>query len=280
MPAFTNQALLTYNNNRTALSNIANGNISEPFVMTKRAVNDDYVSNDDVTYVVTITNSSVAPLTNVTFVDNLGAYPYGPVPITLYPLTFVGPVLYYVNGVSHANIVPTQTTPTLILTIPSIPALGNVTLVYEVNVNQYAPLDVEDTIVNTAQITELVGINATATIVTENIPQLAITKNISPNPIIDNQTATYTFIIENYGNTASTDVVLTDTFNPILSNVTVSVDGNPLVLNTDYTYTAGTGALATITGRLTVPAGTITQNSSGVVKVTPGSITLVVTGTV
>lgn len=280
MPAFTNQALLTYNNNRTALSNIANGNISEPFVMTKRAVNNDYVSNDDVTYVVTITNSSVAALTNVTFTDNLGAYPYGPVPITLYPLTFVGPVLYYVNGVPLANIVPTQTTPTLILTIPSIPALGNATLVYEVNVNRYAPLGVQDTIVNTAGITELTGISATATIVTEDIPQLAITKSISPNPIIDNQTATYTFIIENYGNTASTDVVLTDTFNPILSNVTASVDGNPLVLNTDYTYNAGTGVLATITGRLTVPPGTITQDSNGVVKVTPGSITLVVTGTI
>lgn len=280
MATFTNQALLTYSRNRTALSNFANGNISDPFVMTKRAVNNDYVSNDDVTYVVTITNLSTAPLTNLTFTDNLGAYPYGPVPITLYPLTFVGPVLYYVNGVPHPNIVPTQTTPTLILTIPSVPALGNATLVYEVNVNQYAPLGVQDTIINTAKITELAGINATATIVTEDIPQLAITKNISPNPIIDNQTATYTFIIENYGNTASTDVVLTDTFNPILSNVTVSVDGNPKVLNTDYTYNVGTGVLATIAGRLTVPAGTITQDSNGVVKVTPGSINLVVTGTV
>lgn len=248
--------------------------------MTKRAVNDDYVSNDDVTYVVTITNSSATPLTNVTFTDNLGAYQYGPVPTTLYPLTFIGPVLYYVNGVSYANIVPTQTAPTLILTIPSIPALGNVTLVYEVNVNQYAPLDVQDTIINTAEITELTGISATATIVTEDIPQLAITKSISPNPIIDNQTATYTFIIENYGNTASADVVLTDTFNPILSNVTASVDSNPLILNTDYVYNADTGELATITGHLTVPAGTITQDSNGVVKVTPGSITVVVTGTV
>lgn len=280
MPAFTNQALLTYNSNRTALSNVANGNISDPFVMTKRAVNNDYVSNDDVTYIITITNLSAAPLTNVTFTDNLGAYPYGPVPITLHPLTFVGPVLYYVNGAPQANIVPTQTTPTLILTIPSIPALGNATLAYEVNVNQYAPLGVQDTIINTAAITELAGISATATIFTEDIPQLAITKSISPNPIIDNQTATYTFIIENYGNTASTDVVLTDTFNPILSSVTASVDGNPLVLNTDYTYNAGTGVFTTITGHLTVPQGTITQDSNGVVKVTPGSITLVVTGIV
>jgi hypothetical protein len=280
MATFTNQALLTYSNNRTALSNIANGNISEPVVMTKRALNNDYVSNDDVTYVITITNSSSSTLTNLTFTDDLGAYSYGPVPITLYPLTFVGPVLYYINGVPSANIVPTQTSPTLVLTIPSVPALGNVTLVYEVNVNQYAPLGVDDTITNTAAITELTGVSATATIETEDIPQLAITKSISPNPIIDNQTATYTFIIENYGNTESDDVVLTDTFNPIINNITVTVDGNPLDVNTDYTYNASTGLLTTVAGSLTVPAGTISQDSTGVVTVTPGSITVVVTGTI
>lgn len=280
MAAFTNQALLTYNNNRTALSNIASGNIADPFAMTKTAVNNDYVSNDDVTYVVTITNSNAAALTNVTFTDNLGAYPFGPVPITLYPLTFVGPVLYYINGVPQANIVPTQTTPTLVLTVPSVPANGNVTLVYEVNVNQYAPLGIADSIINQAVITELTGISATATIVTEDIPQLAITKSISPNPVVDNQTATFTFIIDNYGNTASTDVVLTDTFTPILSNVAVTRNGTPLVLNTDYTYNTSTGALATITGHLTVPAATFSQDANGVVTATPGSVIIVVTGIV
>ena len=87
MPAFTNQALLTYNNNRTALSNIANGNIADPFVITKRASITTTSSNDDVTYVITITNSSAAPLINLTMTDNLGAYPYGAPPVILYPLT-------------------------------------------------------------------------------------------------------------------------------------------------------------------------------------------------
>jgi uncharacterized repeat protein (TIGR01451 family) len=85
MPAFTNQAILTYLDTRTALSNIANGNISEPYAMTKTAVNNDYVSNDDVTYVITITNSSAVSLTNITLTDNLGAYSYGTPAITLYP---------------------------------------------------------------------------------------------------------------------------------------------------------------------------------------------------
>lgn len=280
MPAFTNQALLTYSDNLTALSNIANGNITEPFAMSKTAVNGDYVYNDDVTYVITVTNSSAAPLSNVTLTDTLGSYSYGTPPITLYPLTFVGPVLYYINGVHQANIVPTQTTPTLILVIPSIPAGGNVTLVYEVNVNQYAQLGVQSTITNTTALPELSGITDSETIVTEDVPQLAITKNISPNPIIDNQTATFTFIIDNYGNTASTDVVFTDTFNPILSNVVVTNDGNLLILNTDYTYNVVSGLLTILAGHLTVPAASYSQDDDGVVTTTPGSTTVVVTGNV
>ena len=277
MPDFTNQALLTYSSNRSALSNIATGTIMAPFTMSKTAVNNDYVSNDDVTYVVTITNSSASALTNITVTDNFGAYSYGA--LTLYPLSFVGPVLYYINGVPQANLVPTQTTPTLILTVPTVPAGGNVTLVYEVNVNQYAPLDVNDSVINLAAVTELTGISATATIVAENIPQLAITKSISPNPVIDDQVATYTFIIDNYGNTESTDAVLTDTFNPILSNISVSNDGTELVLNTDYTYNAATGLLTILSGTLTVPAATFSQDANGVVTTTPGFTTVVVTGT-
>jgi uncharacterized repeat protein (TIGR01451 family) len=53
---------------------------------------------------------------------------------------------------------------------------------------------------------------------------------------------TFTFILENYGNTASTDVVFTDTFDPVLSNVTVTNDGTPMTLTTDYTYDTVTGS--------------------------------------
>ena len=37
---------------------------------------------------------------------------------------------------------------------------------------------------------------------------------MSPNPIADGDTITYTFTIHNYGNTPATDVVLTDRFDP------------------------------------------------------------------
>ncbi len=66
-------------------------------------------------------------------------------------------MLYYINGVLQASITPNQTTPTLILTVPSIPAGGNVTLVFEVDVNEYAPLDVSDEITNEGRTARAVG---------------------------------------------------------------------------------------------------------------------------
>ncbi len=281
---FTNQALLTYNNGQTTLSNIVQGSILDAVTITKTAVNDDYIFGDDVTYYVSITNNTGSDLTSVSFVDNLGQYPYGAPPVNLYPLTYVGPVLHFRNGAAQANIVPLTTSPTLTLTIPLIPAGGNVLLVYEVDVNEYAPLDVEDSIENIVTVSGggiVDPVTATETIYTSDIPQLAITKNMSPNPVADNSTLTYTFILENYGNTASTDVVLTDTFDPALATgITVTLDGSPLTITTQYTYTAGTGAFATISGVITIPAATYAQDGSGVITVTPGAAILVVSGTI
>jgi uncharacterized repeat protein (TIGR01451 family) len=282
MAIYTNQAILTYNEGKTTLSNVAVGELTEPVAVTKTAVNNDYIYGDDVTYVITITNSGPSAITSLTVTDNFGAYPYGPIPITVFPLTYVGPVLYYVNGVRQADIVPTQTYPTLILTVPSVPVGGNVTLIYEVDVNQYAPLGAASQIDNVVTVTAagLATITATETIYTEDIPQLAITKYISPNPVVNNSTVTYTFILENYGNTASTDVVLSDTFDPILTGITVSNDGTLLSPVTEYTYSELSGILETVAGVLTIPAATFDQDALGIVTVTPGATTVVVTGTI
>lgn len=284
MPIFTNQAMLTYNGGETALSNIVQGEVLGAVTISKTAVNDTYVFEDDVTYVITITNHESFPLTNLSFIDNLGQYPYGTPSTDLFPLTYVGPVLYYTNGALQTPITPSSTSPTLALTIPTVPANGNATLVYEVKVNKYAQLDVENTIANTVTVNGsgfLEALTATETIYTNDIPMLAITKTLTPNPVYDNTTIRYTFVIENYGNTASTDVVMTDTFSPALAaGITVTLDGVPLTITTQYTYTAGTGAFATISGVITIPAATYSQDEDGVVTTTPGAATIVVTGTI
>ena len=82
--------------------------------------------------------------------------------------------------------------------------------------------------------------------------------------------------------TAATDfVTVSDTFDPILSGLTVTLDGAPLTLGTDYTYDTATGAFATTAGTITVPAATAVQDAeTGLWRITPGVTKLVITGTV
>lgn len=169
----------------------------------------------------------------------------------------------------------------------NIPAGGNATLIYQATVNQYAPLDTNGTITNTATISGTGITNdilVSETISTENTALLTISKSLSPTTVTENGQITYTFIIQNLGNTAaasSDNVTITDTFNPILNPITVSFNGNTWNTGTNYTYSDVTGAFATIPGQITVPAATYTQDpTTGAWTVHPGVSTLTVTGTI
>lgn len=283
MAQFTNQAQLRYGNAVTN-SNIAVGEILEVLSVTKTAVSDTYQPNGTVTYIISIVNSGTVPVTALTLTDNLGAYAYEAA--TLIPLTYLtGSVKYYVNGVQQAAPAVTETAP-LTITGLTVPAAGNLTIVYQAAVNQYAPLDVSATITNTVTVTgtNITSITAEETVTVDQMPLLTITKSISPVPVTENGTLTYTFLIQNEGNiTADADlgIVVTDLFDPILSNLTVTFNGTVLTENTDYTYNETTGEFATIAGRITVPAATFSiLPATGEWTVTPGLSTLVITGTV
>lgn len=284
MAQFTNQAQLSYNN-ATVNSNVAVGEILEVLSANKIAVTDTYTQGGDVTYVISAINSGATPLTGLSVSDNLGAYTFGET--TLYPLTYKdGSVRLYINGVLQAA--PTVTAgPPLVFSNITIPANSNMVLVYEANINSYAPLGVEDSIVNTATVTG--GGLSTPVVVSETVtpvadPLLDITKSISPVPVTENGVVTYTFQIRNNGNTpadAAANVTLTDTFLPILSGLTVLLDGVALAEGTGYTYAITEGDFATVPGVITVPAATYTQDPvSGVWSVTPGVATLTVSGTI
>ena len=284
MAQFTNQAQLSYNN-ATVNSNVAVGEILEVLSANKIAVTDTYTQGGDVTYVISAINSGATPLTGLSVSDNLGAYTFGET--TLYPLTYKdGSVRLYINGVLQAA--PTVTAgPPLVFSNITIPANSNMVLVYEANINSYAPLGVEDSIINTATVTG--GGLSTPVVVSETVtpvadPLLDITKSISPVPVTENGVVTYTFQIRNNGNTpadAAANVTLTDTFLPILSGLTVLLDGVALAEGTGYTYAITEGDFATVPGVITVPAATYTQDPvSGVWSVTPGVATLTVSGTI
>lgn len=94
---------------------------------------------------------------------------------------------------------------------------------------------------------------------------------------------TYTFLIQNSGNAAAAEAdnaVITDLFDPVLSNLSVIFNGVTWTEGSNYTYDGTTGLFATVEGQVTVPAATYTQNEGGSWVITPGVSTLVVTGTV
>lgn len=176
--------------------------------------------------------------------------------------------------------------PPLTVTGLSIPAGGNAVLLYETRVTNVAPLASGDSITNTATVTGgglTAPITAQATVETANAAHLGITKSLSPTTVTENGQITYTFVISNSGNTeaaAADNVVVTDTFNPILRDIAVTYNGTAWTEGTNYTYNAATGVFATLPGQITVPAASYSQNADGTFTVTPGTATLAITGTV
>lgn len=127
-------------------------------------------------------------------------------------------------------------------------------------------------------------ITATETVSPVASPDLTITKSVSPSIVPANGQLTYTFVIENYGNTEAAvgdNVTITDTFNPVLRNISVTYNGNAWTETTNYTYNETTGAFATVAGLITVPAATFAQNAAtGVITTTPGTAVVTVTGNI
>ena len=282
MATITNQAALSYNG-VTTLSNIAVGELVEVLTATKTAADTTYTAGGVKTFVISLVNSSAAALTGLTVTDTLGSYTFSG--NTLYPLTYVtGSLLYYVNGALQATPTVTATAP-LTVTGVTVPAGGSAMLIYTARVNEYAPLGVEDSITNTATITGgglTSSVTATETINASPAPQLAISKSISPAMVAENGTLTYTLTLQNRGNTAADagdELVITDTFDPILKNLTVRFNGTLWTQGVHYTYDETTGTFATVVGALTVPAATFTQDAAtGVFTVDPGTSELTITG--
>ena len=284
MAQFTNQAQLSYNN-ATINSNVAVGEVLEVLTAAKTAVTETYSQGETVTYAVSAVNTGSTPLNGIAVSDDLGAYTFGEA--TLYPLSYVdGSARLYINGVLQTA--PTVTAgPPLAISGSTIPAGGNMVLIYEATVNSYAPLGEGDSIVNTATVTGgglSTPLTVTETVTPISAPMLSITKSISPVPVAENGIVTYTFVIRNNGNApadAAANVTLSDTFLPVLSDLTVLLDGVTLTPVTDYTYAVTEGDFATVPGVITVPAATYTQDpTTGAWSITPGVTTLTVTGTI
>lgn len=282
MATFYNQATLTYNGGSVS-SNVTSGEIVEVLSVTKTPVVSEYTADGDVTYAVSIVNTGVTEFSGLTLTDDLGQYTFGT--LTLTPLDYVeNSVKYYINGTLQPT--PAVTVgPPLTVTGITVPGGGNALILYTARTNNSAPPIGTGSVTNTASVTgDSVNISDSATITASLSPELSIIKSVSPTTVVENGTVTYTFVLRNSGNTeagADDNVSLADTFDPILSDISVTYNGTILAEGVNYTYDEATGVFATVPGQITIPAATFTQDPvSGIWTVAPGESVITVTGTI
>lgn len=284
MASFTNQAILSYNGGSVA-SNVVTGQLVSPLSVTKTAVVDTYSANDSVTYVVSIVNAGSTCFDDLTLSDDLGAYTAAGQ--TLYPLRYAeGSAAWFLNGTRQAE--PAATAgPPLVITGISVPAGGNAIVIYEAETTAAVPLAAGSEITNTVTVTgNGIGtpLTAQAVITAASRADLSISKSLSPATVEENGRLTYTFTVRNSGNTeagAEENLVITDTFDPILKDIAVTMNGEPMEPTTGYTYDPSTGVFATVAGQITVPAAVFSQRTdTGDWQAAPGETTVTVIGTV
>lgn len=284
MAVFSNQATLTYNGTTTN-SNVAYGEILEVLTATKTAVEGGYTPGEPVTYVVTLRNTSAAPLTGLTLSDDLGSYDRDGA--TVFPLTYeTGSIRLFVNGVPQPVPAP-ETGGPLVVTGLTVPAGGDLVLVYQARANGFADPNTGSTLTNTVTVTGAglaAPVVATAVVNAAQTPAVTITKTITPARVTDNGRVTYSFVIQNSGNRpvgVGDNAAIRDVFNPVLSDLVVTYEGQVWAEEVQYTYDPVTGLFATVPGQITVPAATFTRDpDTGAFLPEPGVVTLTVTGTI
>ena len=284
MALFYNRATLSYNG-QNLNSNQVTGEIIETLTMTKTAINGTYGVGDSISYAISIVNSGATAINGLTLTDDLGEYTFQG--LTMRPLTYRdGSVLFYIDGVLQPA-PAVSALGDLIISGINIPAGSNAIIIYEALANGFAPLTAGATITNTATITGgciAESLTDTATVGVQDEPNLSIAKAIYPPVISDNGLLTYTFIIQNTGNTpivATDDLIVTDVFTPALDDITVTFNGVIWSAGTNYTYNEATGEFATLPGAITLDAATYTRDAAtGLITINPGVSVLTVSGTI
>ncbi|MBQ3264757.1 MAG: DUF11 domain-containing protein [Ruminococcus sp.] len=280
---FTNTATLSYNGT-SVQSNTAVGAIESVLSVSKNTALQTYRPGDTITYVVSIVNNSDTEVTGLTVTDDLGAYIFNTG--TVQPLDFIeNSAQYYSAGMLQAA-PAVSTADGLVFSDIAVPANDSAQLIYQAQVNEFAPLDTGGMLANTVVVTGtgICDVTATEAITAATEAVLSVVKSVSPVPVTENGELTFTFQLQNTGNTAVTaadNAIVSDTFQPVLSDISVTLDGKTLEKGTGYTYDETTGVFRTADGVITIPAATVTQDAAtGVWSVQPGVTTLIVTGTV
>ena len=268
----------------TTVSNLAQINLTSSVSLSKLPLGAVYGNDSLLTYILTVQNTSDAPLSGVVIEDNLGSFPYGAGELT--PLTYGGSAILLVNGEDDTSALVVDATDPSVLTfsLPPLAANSIANVIYTARVNEFAPLEAGATIVNRSTLTadaECADGSADATVTVEEGASLSVFKQMCPNPVVCGGTVTYSIRVSNYGNAPATDVQLTDVFDPAPTIQSITRNGVPLVA-TEYTYE--NGVLTILAGSATgdtIPAATFQRDAqTGAVTVSPGVVEYVIKGTI
>ena len=268
----------------TATSNTAEIELTSSVTLTKETLGETYTGDSDITYILSIRNTSSSPISTITITDDLGTFSFGATELT--PLTYTGPAILLINGIDTTASLTVDSTASdaLVFTIPTLAAGAVANIIYKAVPNEFAPRGSAASITNTAILTadsSCADAEASATVLTLDAAELTVVKQMSPNPVVCGDTVTYTITLYNYGNIPAENVRVTDVFSPAPTDITVTRNGIT-VPATDFSYIDGTLTVPALTSDAdTVPAATFTRNTeTGEVTVSPGIVEYVVTGTI
>ena len=283
MAILNNQANVTYTYTgarapETRTSNVANTTLIEDysFIINKQALQTGFVPGENITFIVTITNDGVNPLTNFTITDDLGRGTG-----TSSPLTYLLNSARLIVNDTTSIINPTTTDP-LSFTISTVLASGeSLNLVYVAEVNETIAQNI-DTITNSvsASATSTTGTNPVTettsnTISRVNDASLVIIKQSNQSIINSGDNLDYTITVSNQGTLAATDVVITDTLPEgfTVNNISITQNG------TTYNYAPSEYTINPTTNTLTLPNATGTPISiNGFVAGVDNSAVITVSG--
>lgn len=280
----SNQATLSYQysgQSASAASNIATALLTDPVTLSKVSLESSYQAGGELTFAVNFVNGAGTALNDITVTDNMGTYALGAGSVT--PLFIDSLAMLFIDGVYSGALTPTPGINSVSFTVPALAAGSNAEILYTAKLNDIAPLAVGSAITNTVTLTAtglVTPVTASSTVTVADYANVTISKSMCPASVTDGSQLTYNFEVYNYGNTEATDIVLTDTFSPAPTAITVSVNGTT-VPPANYTYAGGVLTLPTGGAyTLSLPPATFTQDpSTGVITTAPSTMTISVVGT-
>lgn len=265
-----------------AASNVTEITFAETISLSGDFLTDFYHAGKSITHIISISNNSDYSAKNIKITDNMGTYS-SELGKNFTPLTYEKNAYLYIGGVFHSRIKPEIYTDKTVFSVLSIPPKSNALIIHSALVNPAAPPGTDGVITDTINVSsDESPVLQTYSCTVQSLPRadIKIIKHASPKTVLPGEKISYTFFIYNYGNTQAKNVVLKDNLPPELTAIRVTVGETPLpcsdysVINQNFTLPSyGSGYI------LTVPEASFCQdNTSGEFIITPGSVTVCVTG--